>query len=79
MNAMNKREPEESAQSLQQSRCEPTVGWDAFEVWQRFFQRPRAQRMAQVSSVNNLQAVDISAARVKFHITSVTRQTASAS
>jgi hypothetical protein len=72
MNAVNHdRESQASTATLQSNSRTPS-GWDPFEVWQRFFQQPRAQHDAQTSSVRYSLVTDLSAARTKLRITPTT-------
>ncbi len=74
MNAVNHDRESQAPLAALQPGSHASSGWDPFEVWQRFFQQPRAQHDAQfnVSAVRNSQVRDLSAARTRLRINSST-------
>jgi hypothetical protein len=74
MNAVNHDRESQAPMAALQLEDHAPSGWDPFEVWQRFFQHPRAQHDAQLSlsGARNPQVSDLSVARSKLRINSNT-------
>jgi hypothetical protein len=72
MNAVNHDRESQASLAALQSDSHAASGWDPFEVWQRFFQQPRAQHDMQVSGLRNFQVTDLSAAHTQLRINSHT-------